>query len=277
MGGGEDTDLRLDTAKGPLQSIALAVFGPDSFLSTWQQLATNHPAYKNIDQEINSDSNSNTPEFCIGLAPFGELFRDTEAYMEVRKNASQGDTEYLRYPCGFPNTETVHSAIRGFLSAFQGVDIERLENAFTAASFLANQAWIRYASTDSNHDLGVTYNMGKDTQIPTISTAGIAVVSFVLVTYMTALFALAIYAYRAPRWTNQLDSFAMIRIGSALAQDVPLLATRSPRHAHALDTLSGVMGDAKSEDKKTGKLWPGGETPLRDGKLYYSYHFDHVK
>ncbi|RJE26737.1 hypothetical protein PHISCL_00968 [Aspergillus sclerotialis] len=113
--------------------------------------------------------------------------------------------------------------------------------------------------------------MGEDTKIPTISTAGIAVVSIVLATYLAALFALAIYATYAPRWTDQLDSFAMIRIGSALAHDVPLLASSYTKEISVLDTLPGVMGDAVAEDEAPGKLWPGGSTPLRAKRAYYSY------
>ncbi|RMJ21131.1 hypothetical protein PHISP_07999, partial [Aspergillus sp. HF37] len=248
--------LQLDAGKGPLRSIALALFGPDSFFTTWPRKAANHTLL----QPYYSD---NAPGLCIGLSPFGGLFMNPEGSLTARNISSPRFSSQINHPCGFSTMDTPNAAVQLFLNNFEQVSIERLENAFSAASFLANQAWMRYAAVPLYHNLDVRVNMGKDTQVPTISTAGIALVSIVLANYLAALFAVAIYATWAPRWTNQLDAFAMIRIGSALARDVPLLVSKDATQVAALDTLPGVMGDAMAEHEKPGKLWPGGMTPLR--------------
>lgn len=262
----EHPGLYLDDAKGPLQSVALAVFGPDSFLTTWFQKAASNTL-------VNA-SIEGFPELCLGLAPFGNLFLNPEGFMDVRNFSSpeqQDISQSISYPCGFLNTVTPNAAVQAFLASFEQVSTERLENAFNGATFLANQAWMRYGSQDSPGFFGLSFDMGEDTQIPTISTAGIAAVSSLMAVYLAALFGLAIYAARAPRWTDQLDAFAMIRIGSALAHDVPFLAARDASSVKALDTLSGVIGDVVDEREKYGKLWPGGATPLRAKRAYYSY------
>lgn len=197
-----------------------------------------------------------------------------EGSMDVRNLSSpeqQDIFQPISYPCGFSNTGTPNAAVQTFLINFEQLSMERLENAFNGAAFLANQAWMRYGSPNSPGSISLTFDMGEDTQIPTISTAGIAVVSTLLAIYLAALFALAIYAARAPRWTDQLDAFAMIRIGSALAPDIPFLPASDVKDVTALDTLSGVIGDAVDEREKHGKLWPGGATPLRAKRAYVSY------
>lgn len=119
----------------------------------------------------------------------------------------------------------MHKRIRNVLCKFKQTGTTNLENAFNAASFLANKAWMQHVAM-SGHDLHVSYGTGKDTEVPTISLAGIVVVSAI---YLGSLIALGIYATYPPRWTDQLDSFAMMRIGSALAPDVPPAASDATR------------------------------------------------
>lgn len=218
---------------------------------------------------------------CIGLSPFGTLLVSPDGNIDAHYDPEyealidkpvNGDQE----PCGFTIDDTPNSAVQRFLINFQAINTERLENAFNAASILANLAWMLHGSRrhrDDRASVEVYYDMGKDTQIPTISTAGIIAISVVLGTYLASLFAFAIYAARTPRWTDQLDAFAMLRIGSALASDLSLLASRNPDFVQVLDDLPGIMGDALPEHEAPGKLWPGGETPLRARREYYSYPF----
>jgi hypothetical protein len=49
------------------------------------------------------------------------------------------------------------------LTDIMEVDVGQLENAFNAASLLANQAWMRLGSGSETHSLSVSYGMGNDT------------------------------------------------------------------------------------------------------------------
>jgi hypothetical protein len=242
-----------DVAKGPLQLAALALFGPDSFLTTWP-LKANHT----LGVPDTTDRDGYKYDTCFGLGPFGQLL-DPGGYYD------DGSA------CGFSSDDiSVHKRIRNVLTKFKQTGTTNLENAFNAASFLANKAWMQHVAM-SGHGLHVSYDTGKDTEVPTISLAGIVVVSAILAIYLGSLIALGIYATYPPRWTDQLDSFAMMRIGSALAPDAPLLAASDATSVNALDNLPGTMGDAAPEHEKLGRLWPGGTTPLRAVRRYYSY------
>ncbi|KAL4868288.1 hypothetical protein BDV12DRAFT_197342 [Aspergillus spectabilis] len=169
-------ELEVVADKGPLFKIAMALFGQGSFIASRAQ----HPeayagtATPNWDETPPWPINSGA---CIDLAPVGRLLKDVQAVW-----------------------------VYSFMD-----DTERLENAFTSAAFLANKARLE-------HDFGgwsgldVSYDMGADTQVPAISTAGVVVVSALLGLRVAALLGLGVYAAWSPRWTKTLDSIAMLRM-----------------------------------------------------------------
>jgi hypothetical protein len=109
-----------------------------------------------------------------------------------------------------------------WLSNFN-VDEERPTNAFNAAAFVANRAWIENSVESSMKPLSVNYDLGTDTQVPAISKGGLIFVSLLLGAYILILIPLAIYAVGTPRWMAPLNSFAMMRVGAAVADNLPLL------------------------------------------------------
>ena len=169
-------------------------------------------------------------------------------------------------------------AIVQWLWHFVNVGDEILSEGFNAAAFLAVRAWMEFAGTWSyDYQLNVWYDSGKDVVIPAISVQGIVLISALLAAYLSSLIWLAIYAYRAPRWTRTLDSFAMMRIGSAVAEHVPLLAGRDVHKLDVLDVIPGRIGDGAGDDEdgdddgEIGRLELGGRAPLRFDRPYRSY------
>lgn len=126
----------------------------------------------------------------------------------------------MPFPCGFNGAQTAEEAIHQWLAVFRQVSIGRLENAFNAAAFLANQAWMEFGNEDFSFRMDVYWDMGKDTSIPTFSVDGIVTVSILLGLYLFILIGLGFYSTRSPRWTEQFYSFAMMRIGASVADDV---------------------------------------------------------
>ena len=54
---------------------------------------------------------------------------------------------------------------------------------------------------------------------------GILVISVLLGTFLASFLGLIIYSAVSPRWTAQLDAFAMLRIGASIADKVRSRAT----------------------------------------------------
>jgi hypothetical protein len=132
---------------------------------------------------------------------------------------------------------------------------EQITNAFSAAAFLANQAWLLSAPDGR---LIVNHDLGMDMQVPVLSLTGIIVVSVVMGLFLLVLLGVAVYAWWTPTWTTTLDAFAMLRIGAAVG--APLRPTRDSDEAEnerllffprngvadvaALDQTPGWVGDA---------------------------------
>src|SRR5213075_811890 len=87
---------------------------------------------------------------------------------------------------GGANGSYVNTELAQWIYIFNMNDTERLTNAFDAAAFLANQAWMLYRP-GYRKTLAVSYDRGEDTQVPSMSNAGIVLISVLLVLYLAAL------------------------------------------------------------------------------------------
>lgn len=151
--------------------------------------------------------------------------------------------------------------IASWISNFN-YDEERLTNAFSAAAFLANQAWMENNVPLLGRSLSISFDMGHDTHIPVISQAGLICVSLLLGLYILILLAFALYSASTPRWTSTLNSFAMMRIGAAIADKVPLLVGQKTDRIDVLDKIPGSVGDQSDESDVMGKIGLGAPKPL---------------
>lgn len=153
---------------------------------------------------------------------------------------------------------------------------KHIENAFTAAAFMAVDEWMQYASVFGDWDTSgsLNWDLGVDQQVPSISQAGVVLISILLALYLLCILGLSLYAAWTPRWTNQLDSFAMMRIGSAAPGRFPLRLAHSSDEVNDLDQLPGWIGSTTGvETDKTcvSELGLGGETALEGKKRYRCY------
>lgn len=168
----------------------------------------------------------------------------------------------------------VDDEIAAWIGLFNG-DVGTLANAFTAGAFLANQAWLENNLGEENQrTLTVSYDLGEDTVVPSISLAGLIVISVLLAVYLVALCAVAVYASRYPRWTSHLDSFAMMRIGAAVGDRVPLLVGEHVDKIAVLDEIPGWVGDETGADEEVGRLGLGAKRRLDGIRPYVCYTGD---
>lgn len=115
--------------------------------------------------------------------------------------------------------------------------------------------------------------MSADQQVPDIPHAGVVLISVLLGTHLVCMLGLSLYSAWTPRWTNQLDAFAVIRIGAAVPGRFPLRLAHSPDEVEDLDKLPGWIGGATGVED-SGVDGVGAEMPLRGKKRYRCYAAD---
>jgi hypothetical protein len=262
------TSLETVWNKRPLLTIAMALFGEGSFIQT---RAAYPKAYENP-----ANTSQNATGACVDQAPLGFLFGP--------QNIDPWTYSFNPiFTCITNNGGGVMgTSLITWLQKFQfspgkndGTNNGYLASTFTAAAFLANQAWMG----NVKGKLEIHYDMGADIQIPSISQAGIILISILLGLDILILLPLAVYASSFLRWTSQLDSFAMMRIGGTVADKVPLHLGRKTDSIQALDHIPGWIGDQSEKSELVGKLALGGSRPLalRKNRRFESYEEDHEK
>lgn len=150
------------------------------------------------------------------------------------------------------------------------VDLGAIENAFTVAAYLANHVWMNTQGGLFSPSLTVSYDLGKDAQRPSISTAGVIILSTLIGVFLALLWATTIYAIFLPRWTEKLDAFALMRLGASIPEKVPFRMAGNHDEIPILDTTPGWVGDRTGDDIY-GHVALGGPTKLFANRYYDSY------
>ncbi|KAF2098316.1 hypothetical protein NA57DRAFT_77105 [Rhizodiscina lignyota] len=233
--------------KGPLLTIALALFGRGSYPTIPSTLPSN---------KDDDNSNNEAPGSCVTLVPFSGL-SDVISWQELQCQRAEDHS-------GFD--VDVSQWIQGF-----GAEAADLSNTFTAAAFLANQAWFQNMDRNTIAPLFVEFDPGADTQVPVISTAGVVVISILLGLFLSGLLAMAMYAALTPRWTSKLDAWAMMRIGAEMSDKFPLAVANNVDGVKELDEMPGWIGD---DGDVVGMIAVGGSDRVRGGRRYACYPAD---
>ncbi|RDW61837.1 uncharacterized protein DSM5745_10509 [Aspergillus mulundensis] len=253
--------------KGPLLTIALALFGQGSFIESHARQPEAYAA--TVIYDYNKDQNP-AHSACRYLKPFGYMLESIR--LECISNSAGG-----------VNGWDVRDLIAEWLNSFHTFP-ETLANAFTGAAYLSHKAWMDHSTEDPDAPyvygggFRVSFDMGRLRQKPVISRAGVIVVSALLGVHVLSLLALGCYAAWSPRWTRRLDSFAILRVGGAIARHVPLWMVYKTSLVRELDGLPGWIGDQMPEGEAVGMLGLGGPARLsgrsstRAKRMFVSYH-----
>ncbi|MCJ1392786.1 hypothetical protein MMC18_005657 [Xylographa bjoerkii] len=164
------------------------------------------------------------------------------------------------------NEADVLNEVGDWLASFLPSDSMRA--TLTNSIFLSNQAMITQGASCAS--LTIASDAGEDTQIPAISRTGIIIISVFLGLDLLALTTMALYAYHTRTWTESLDGFAMMRLGAALVDQVPLMVGLEPDKIRVLDEIPGWVGDA-TPDEEAGTLHVGALGEIREGREYHCY------
>lgn len=255
---------------GPLLSLAWAIFAsPESYMATCNNALG--------DPEFSNRTYTNGVRYC-SRPPLGNLYYYgggsflSMPAIERRDLFEDGadETSLLEWLASFNHNATSPSD---------------LENAWTAGLYIVNEAWIKAAKVSDIGWFDILSDPGKDTSIPTISLAALLVISALLFIYLVSLLSVASYAAFVPRWTQSMNGFAMMRIGSAIADRVPLLVTYREQEISAMDDLPGWIGSSaltdecgvanQQDDFITAQLELGSPHALRSKQKYTCYPADY--
>lgn len=252
MGPGTPEDI---PNKGPLLTIALALFGRGSMV---ESLMTAPQLYT---RNISGSEAGDYYRTCLDKVPLANMFRKRTLGLSKDFQGMIGCLKVEGTDSAAPAT-----LVENWLALFQA-DTSILSSVFTAASFLANKVWLL--------DLGESvawsyteYDHGADSAKPDISLGGLVVISTLLAVQLLTLCLVAIYSCWYPRWTDTLDAFSMMRIGSALSDRIPLMMFRDIFFVSALDEIPGRMGEAAGSGE-IGKLELGGTQAIQGRKRRY--------
>ena len=158
-----------------------------------------------------------------------------------------------------------YASITQWLQSFY--DTGSMQNALHAAAILASQVWL---SSVAPGNLGVQYDMGQDSIRPKISSAGMILLSILLAIDLLLLLAVATYVSFSYTWAENFDTSAMMRLGAARADELPLqvISSEGKEETRAmLGRMPGWVGDARPDDE-VGALAIGATVPLKAGRRY---------
>ncbi|CAG8386465.1 unnamed protein product [Penicillium salamii] len=226
-------------SKGPLLSITLALFTQGSYLDIRHTVLEGYQSWAR--DAIGGG--------CVDIPPLVKLLHGEDV------NTISGDLD----PCVSGTRTMDMGAVRivmSYIYLFTGEEryhgygagtspsAKRIEDAFNAAAFIATDLWMQQAITGYIGETEGTLNwdLGVDQQVPDISKAGMILISILLGVYLFCILGLSLYVAWTPRWTNQLDSFAMMRIVSAAPGCFPLRLAHNPDEVKDLDELPGWIG-----------------------------------
>lgn len=257
--------------KGPLLTIAIALFGTGSWIADRAQ----HPEFY-----VNPNVASRAPS-CIERVPFAGLLASIRDDFYSSSTPSDYDNMVGCVSNNNMYASYLHESIWEYVQMYigprtgkddRGPTYEaKLDNAWEAAAFLANERWLKSAQRAT---LTVNYDPGAPIQIPHISTAGMIFISVLLSIYLVSLLAMAVYGNWNSHWTSRLDAFTMMQIGAAISEHLPLQLANNTHIIRILDEVPGWVGDSSEQpedDTAVGKVGLGASGTLRAGKRYKCY------
>lgn len=213
--------------KGPLLTLTLALFGNNSWISNRASdpAAYARPPGSDKQELVNAG-------LCASLTPLMSIHSDINGTKSRLSSC-------ISNMAGGDNGEAVNSLIADWLyELFIKTEPWRIERMFTSAAFLANQAWLLYRR--GLPSLTVYRDFGLDTQVPSVSLAGVVTISVLIAIHILALSSFAAYAAKKSGVVDsKLDAWAMMKIGASHADSLP--SDKGADKVPELDQLSGRL------------------------------------
>lgn len=220
-------------SKGPLASVAIALFGPHSFVGT----------------RMSSPSN-----FVLSLDPEPDYLSYTSYQDCVYNQPLANWIGRIGLNCftsfGSKDEKSIVRQVSRTLDMFTEYRIEDTKVALSHALYMANKLWLNQPIDDysyNNVQLRVYYDEGIPTAKPEISNAGIIVGSLFLALHLMGLLMLTIYVVLMKPWSDRMGSEIMLKMGMVYSDE---LARSETKHQWkmAVTKLPGFVGDERPEE-----------------------------
>jgi hypothetical protein len=139
--------------------------------------------------------------------------------------------------------DDIKEQVYGWFNSFRQAD--GAEEVLTAALFLANDATLTRAASDTTFGNQIYTSVGVSFDKPNVSLPAQIIVSALLGIEVLALVGLLVFIYRRPTFANRLDAFMLATIGAQLAAagaTLPQLRDANERERFHLRDYDGVIG-----------------------------------
>ena len=217
------------SSPGPLVTSLLAVFEKGSFSRSIASANDSREDYDALCQQLRQ--------------PFTGL-------LESRNEGSRGSLQWNEQS---PRVDCQSQYVPGLLVEYLYtwlINFRRLdlvEEAVGFLMFLSNAAMLNpnLGSNVNDHTKSITAGRGMVIQKLHIRPIIMTCISILITLQLIGLMTLALYASTRPSWTRSPDSFAILRLGAALARDLPLISSVEAKELVLLDEKEGWIGERK--------------------------------
>lgn len=230
--------------RGPLASVALALFGRWSFVESRMSNAS-----KFVHPREAAD--------CVYRSPLSSWL----------------DEDRCIYNVDSLDESDVYEQVGDFLRHFSSSDNKKdLLIGLNNALFMANKLWLGDTAALKRRDvepiIKVTYDEGIHTHKPKISQVGFIVGSLLLGAHLLGLLALAIYVTVMKPWSKTMGAEVMLKMGMAYSDELASLETKRQWES-TVTKMPGFIGDAKPSEA-VGELQLGALAGLsrKDGRKF---------
>jgi len=223
---------------GPLVASILAIFGKGSFFHTIISARESAESYDAL---------------CLQLRqPFTGISRESGINWDQQQPSVDCQSHYV------PGLLVEY--LYTWLINFRKLD--NVKYALDLAMFSSNKAMLNL-----NKDADVFMSPGMVIQVFHILPIAMIITSVLIALQLFGLIILALYASIHPSWTETLDSFAVLRLGAAMADELPSISPMKAKELGVLDVKEGWVGEFVKEQSR--QLVIGGQGKVRGGRPYH--------
>ncbi|KAL1598862.1 hypothetical protein SLS60_008005 [Paraconiothyrium brasiliense] len=218
--------------KGPLASVAVALFGPYSFIGARM---SNPSAFVLAPDAVSDSGRLIGSGNCVYKRPLASWTANSAA--ACFEHYGSTDVHMIIQQV----TQTLYFWTESYLD-------DTLE-ALSHALFMANKLWLNQptAGYDTENQLRIYYDAGIPTTKPEISNTGIIVGSLFMVLHLLGLLLLTIYTVMMKPWSGKMGSEIILKMGMVYSDELARSETED-QWKRTVVRLPGYIGDERPEE-----------------------------
>ncbi|KAJ4291821.1 hypothetical protein N0V90_009717 [Kalmusia sp. IMI 367209] len=224
-----DSHLLSKFDQGPLATVALALFGPYSFIGSRM---SNPSSFVVPADSIDDDGLPVAPAACIHRIPLALWLGSSGC---IYQENSLREIQIIGH-------------VETFLASFdEDGEYGHMSAAISNALYMANKFWLS-GSSASGPSLRVFSDQGIQLMKPKISHTNMIAASAFLGAHLLGMLLLAVYVGLMRPWSSKMGSAVMVRMGTVYA-DVLARSETDEQWRKAVTELPGFIGDDRPDDE----------------------------